>query len=528
MNEEFNVFWNNLYQIGITNKNDIIKELIRIKKTSLLMEKNEVALTSKIYEVMKNDVEKEVGYFPGDRDTFLKLFDIARNFNILEFSIETFRNDRMGMIMSPDYLTEYIVNMLSPKSPKSILIAEAEKYLEALKDIPEKFSNINITLQTENVIMYEMLKIAFYSYSNIEIIHQSVYKKLLLNKDFDIIISLPAFSGKLDREEYSEGFITKDTEGIAIENLLKHMNFDGNLFVIVPARFTFTGGGMSKLRRFLMEKYNIDFIFTLPEGTFRPYSSIKTYFLGISNKKKDYIEIGDLKLNKDFLIVDNLKRIGLEKLKEFDDWRIELILSEKSQDIKRFKESNLEKVKLKDIAEIFRGKAIMKSNVMPGKINVLNISNIEDGEINYDSLDTIDDEERKIRKYELIEGDVVLTCRGTVTKVALFRGYDKIIIASSNIIVIRLKKDILAAYLKIFLESPVGNTLIKSFQRGTTVMNINPSDIGELEVPCITMEKQKELAEKYDRELVLYRETIKKATEKWANIKNNIYEDMLN
>ncbi len=210
-----------------------------------------------------------------------------------------------------------------------------------------------------------------------------------------------------------------------------------------------------------------------------------------------------------------------------EDWRIELLLLEEDEHIKKFKKSSLKKVKLGSIAEVFRDKSILKKDVGIGKIYILNISNINNGKINYDSLDTLDDDDRKIRIYELNDGDVILTCRGTAMKVALFKKQDKRIIASANLIVIRPKEGILGGYLKIFLESPVGISLINSFQRGTMVFNINHSDLSEMEIPLLPLNLQNEMVKKYDEEFNNYEKTVLEAETRWKNVKNNLFEKLI-
>jgi restriction endonuclease S subunit len=184
-------------------------------------------------------------------------------------------------------------------------------------------------------------------------------------------------------------------------------------------------------------------------------------------------------------------------------------------------------VKLKEIADLFRGKSIMKSHIQPGEISVLNISNIEEGEIFWDHMDTIDEELRKVRRYELEVGDLVMTCRGTVNKVAVVRDLPKKVIASANIIVMRFQKKVISEYVKIFLESPVGLELIKTFQRGTTVMNINPKDLGEMEIPLPEIEVQERIVAEYRKEQQLYLEAVRKANERWENVRKRIYEQLL-
>jgi hypothetical protein len=51
--------------------------------------------------------------------------------------------------------------------------------------------------------------------------------------------------------------------------------------------------------------------------------------------------------------------------------------------MQKFKSSHLEKMKLKEVAEEFRGKSILKKDTTLGSISVLNISNIENGDINF-------------------------------------------------------------------------------------------------------------------------------------------------
>jgi hypothetical protein len=82
-------------------------------------------------------------------------------------------------------------------------------------------------------------------------------------------------------------------------------------------------------------------------------------------------------------------------------------------------------------------------------------------------------------------------------------------------------------YLQIFLESPVGQAMIKSFQRGTTVMNINYADIMEMEIPLYSMEKQQEIVAKYQEERGIYQAAIQKATQRWFRRRSDIYDQLL-
>jgi restriction endonuclease S subunit len=119
-----------------------------------------------------------------------------------------------------------------------------------------------------------------------------------------------------------------------------------------------------------------------------------------------------------------------------------------------------------------------------------------------------------------------MACRGTVNKLAIFPDTEDTVIASANIIVIRFKASILSEYAKMFLESPIGTTLIQSFQRGTTVMNLNPSDVAELELPLLPQEEQLERIQRYNEERERYKTAIREATARWEQVKHQLYGEL--
>lgn len=544
MNKNIDLALNMLYQRQIFTREQLLNEILRVKlvqkeminkefsfpyTTDISTSNKKQTLNSstkeKLFQLMKKTTEDDLGFFPADRDDFIDIYEVLKEIDLIDFTLEIFKNDKIGTIISPIHLTTYMKNLVKDINPKKMLITEAEKHLSGLSEFIQEFNESHITLTTELKPMYLLLKLVFSSYENIRIIFESIYSDCLLNEKFDYIYTLPSFGSKIDN--IGRSFITKDSDGIAVENMLGHLDDNGILDIIVPAKITFAGQEYEKLRAFITNNYNVKSIFILPEGTFRPSTAIKTYLFKITKSPQDKIEIGTLNLNKDTFSAEDEKEIETKEFLSHEDWRIELLLSDDDENIKKFKASDLKKVKLKDVAEVFRGKSILKKDTTVGSISVLNISNIENGEINYEDMDTIQEEERKIKRYELINNDVVLSCRGTAIKSAVFTQQDKIIIASANVIVIRPKDKILGEYIKIFFESPIGMAIIKSFQRGTTIMNINYSDIMEMEMPLLSMDEQKKMIENYNEELRIYKDAISKAENRWNDIKNSIYEKLI-
>lgn len=526
MSKNIELALNMLYQRQLSTREQLLNEMLRVKMTLKKLEDNTNVLKDKekLFQFMKKTTEDELGFFPADRDDFFDIFETLKGVDLIDFTLEIYKNDRMGTVISPKYLNAYINEKIQKLQPQKILITEAEKHLSGLREIIMKSSTSKLTLTTQLKSMSLLLNLAFSEKSNVTTRFESIYTDCLLDEKFDYIYSLPSFGYKPD--ELGRMFITRESDGVATQNMLEHLNEHGTLDIIVPAKITFAGMGYEKLRSYITENFSVKSIYILPEGTFRPATSIKTYLFTITTQPQNSVEIGTLDLFKGVFDKVDKKTIPTREFLSHEDWRIELLLAEDDENIQRFKSSDLEKVKLKEVAEVFRGKSILKKDTALGNISVLNISNIENGEIKYVDMDTIEEDERKIKRYELLSGDVVLSCRGTAIKSAVFESQNNTIIASANLIVIRPKDRVIGEYIKIFFESPIGLAIIKSFQRGTTIMNINHSDIMEMEIPIIPIIEQNDIIDQYHNELSIYKKTISEAETRWTNIKDNLYNKL--
>ena len=107
-------------------------------------------------------------------------------------------------------------------------------------------------------------------------------------------------------------------------------------------------------------------------------------------------------------------------------------------------------------------------------------------------------------------------------KTAVFQKQPFTCITSANINVIRPTGTLRGAYLKLFLDSPVGGKLLKSLQRGSTVVNLNYKDLAELEIPVPPIQVQDALIVEYNAGLTLYKQTLAAAEEAWQGVQNEI------
>lgn len=256
-------------------------------------------------------------------------------------------------------------------------------------------------------------------------------------------------------------FMCREFDMVAFENLSLHLNSGGRLVITLPGRITFASGKVNDLRQFIQTSYTIKEIAELPEGSLE-YTGIKVYLLDIENTRP-----GD------------------------DD----IIVRRYSAGDRKTRRSTVTSLKVTD--DTFIG----------------------DYDIDYEGLDHLQEEERKVANYLLQEGDVLLPARGTAIRTAVFHEQAYPCIASSNVIVIRPdQRNLNGYYLKVFLDSPIGNKMISGAQQGMTVMNISYKDLNVLEVPLPNMKKQQAVVKEYQDELKKYRDTVAAAEQRWGEV----------
>ncbi len=160
----------------------------------------------------------------------------------------------------------------------------------------------------------------------------------------------------------------------------------------------------------------------------------------------------------------------------------------------------INRVPLSQLSEkIFQGLPYSRKAKTKGyykTIPIINIKDIDNGQISIKGLDTmIVDSHRDIDRYTVRSGDVVITCRGTLLKSAVVPEAPSGYLITSNLISIRLNGDYESVLLSAFFQSPVGQKILLSNVRSSTMqIALTVSDIEKIEVPLIPVEIQKRLA----------------------------------
>lgn len=440
-------------------------------------------------------------------------------------------------VLSTSFLlkTFFDLAMRNIKNPgNTILISEGEKFAPYLTSIVENNENCRYTITTTRKFEYVLLTEIFKNYRNVHIEQAQIYDADFSNEKFDTILSVPNF-GTSQSYNRSNQFMCKEYELIATENLLLHLSPVGKLIILLPSRVTFAAGRVRDFRRFIQQSYSLDEIAELPVGILSN-TGLKTFLFTISAKGNEDTSIKRYVFENDNPVNRRLGSLSLklqdetfimpEELDALGDWNVDKIFASQDDDWTQYQNSSVRKIPLKDVAEIFRGKAITEKN-STGSIGVINISNILEYDIDYNSLDHLDEQERRVANYILKTDDLLLPARGTAIRTAVFKEQTYPCIASSNLIVIRPKSGALSGtYLKLFLDSAIGKKLIKSTQQGTAVMNISYRDFENIEIPYLPYEKQIEIAKKYQEGLAKYQETISSAEEKWQDTLRELEQNL--
>ena len=524
--------YDNLYSILRNNKIDDLHSVFDVFYSVLKTKKcmsDANADKIKIHETMLFNTIKSDKQYINDAEIFFELYSTINTLDDKEIlDCVSILRKKHELILPFSLEEKFFSNIYDTAS--SILITECEKYGSFLLTIAKNFPDKELSFTTTNEDIKNFLMLIFEEYNNINIYLTDIYSRNFTSQKFDLIYSFPIFGGRA--VEQSEDFISHDLDMMALENLLSHLNDNGQLTILLPAKITFGGGKIAKLREYIINNYKVLEISELPIGIFYPYSGVRSYMLRFSTGTTENVEfnkydgvLAGKKRNEfsDLCLIEQ-KSLSNSDFFSLSSWSTDMVFY-KDAELELFKSSSTKKVKLKEVALVFRGKSIT-SNSNSGDIGVVNISNITETEVDCGTIVRIEEDKLKVKRYELEDGDLLLTTRGTAIKTGVFKKQDILCIASANLCVIRPSKDISTEYLKIFFNSTIGAKMLKSLQRGASVMNINYKDVEELEVPIPSIERQNEIIHEYKKEFELYQTRLKEVQENWADFWNDFQKEL--
>lgn len=102
-----------------------------------------------------------------------------------------------------------------------------------------------------------------------------------------VILANPPYGGKM-AQELQTNFRVKSgaTECLFLQHIMANLAKGGRAGVVVPEGVLFRGGPDQKVRKELLEQFNVHTILSLPAGCFLPYTGVKTNVI-FFDKKED-------------------------------------------------------------------------------------------------------------------------------------------------------------------------------------------------------------------------------------------------
>lgn len=323
---------------------------------------------------------------------------------------------------------------------------------------------------------------------------------------------------------------------------INSMKKGGKAIVIVPQGALFNTPDINS-RRQVINKGLLKTIIKLPSGTY-PKSSVVYSILIFSygNKSIKMVDASECIITKnswnksiDINAVANL-------IKSNDENKVKIVTPDQIKgtdynlEVSRYLGSvnNLRLINPTPIKEIgtvlggfqYTSRTVKELEPGEGNVDIVKITNIDEGEIDYTSLPSANIEEERIEKYLLRDNDIVISAKGTNIKIALVENVgERKIIPHNNLMVIRItSKSVLPGYVCNFLKSETGQTILKSHQTGSIIINITKRSLLDMNISILDMDTQETIVNRYN----ILKNKIIKLKERLNNLEgklHSIYED---
>ena len=312
---------------------------------------------------------------------------------------------------------------------------------------------------------------------------------------------------------YKENRFNTKNEWIDILKIISKPKFEKALF-IVHSGILFSERD-KRIRKYLIDNGYIESVIELAPRLFME-TGISTNMLLISknNKKVKMVDASDIyhigrngnRITEDDIekILDaynNESKISREvSLEEFEDNNYSFIprrYTNEEIDLKNY-------VYLKDVTEIKRGYANLKKSDLYKRISRENTNNkiIAAGDIddkfNIADLTSLTEIEDKEETYCVKDGDIIFSRGGNYNSLLIRNsGNYKILVNGTLYILTCDEEKIDPYYLQMYLASDHCLSQIESLNTGKSIQFMSINQLGELKIPKVSKEKEKELSQKY-------------------------------
>lgn len=319
--------------------------------------------------------------------------------------------------------------------------------------------------------------------------------------------------------EYGELFsLRTSSEWMFVVKAINGIKKGSRFIALLPDGALFQSAG-KQIRKYLIDNKMLEGVIALPSGML-PFTNIPTNLLIIGSSStfklldanslstKPMKRMNDVTIDVDE-VVKAYKTANTFSEKDAIDHDYNLTVNYYLE--KDYKSDIISPTVIHEVAEIVTGTQYTISHfkdiisVKPTKYQLLTSSNIENGTIDYGTMDYVNCDP-KLLKFELRENDIVVTTKSTKVKIAVAKNLPaRHIIVTGGMIIVRPNMDrINSTYLKMFLDSEMGQAQMSKIQKGVTITTMSPKDFNEMVIACPPLNEQNDLAAKYEQQLSIY------------------------
>ncbi len=384
---------------------------------------------------------------------------------------------------------------------------------------------------------------------------------------FDKIVQVVPFgfrlSSSLDNDGYGRfpfGPLSKMAGTLAyISNAISSLKpTSGKAVVLVSAGNLYRGGSEARIRKNILAYDLIETVISLPANMF--YSTgIETAIIVLNNNKPSqsekqlqFIKVND-EMTRGTRINKQLKAEALEQILELYHSKkevpglaanipvseikngdlsvesyikqVEFTVNGEEIHVNYKKLQSLDTLILDRVAEIGRGYNFSsKDESDTGEYQVIRITDLTETGIDYTKLISVNPRQVDLSSYLVQKGDILLSVRGSTNKVELIEdGHDKLLV-HANLVSLRVGAGYDEHFLKLYLESSLGQILLTTLARGTTVKQISIQDLRLLPVPNLSLARQQEIVASYQRKKLQVEQKLAAIRREERDIQHDFYD----
>lgn len=345
-----------------------------------------------------------------------------------------------------------------------------------------------------------------------------------------------------------------------ISNGISSLGEKGRAAFLTNTGALFRTGTEKKIRQRVLDFDLVEAVISLAPGLLS-FSTIPTVLLIINKNKPKMRKNKVLMINAEKIVTDDRQKKLSENniqfiydlytnnqevdqvskfvnLKDIEDGNLipskyvinnEITLGDFGRVCLNFEKINkLNTVELGEISEIKRGfNLTSKDESEDGMYRVIKISDVQEGKINFEHLARCNVKKNtKIENFLVKKGDILISTRGMTTKIAVVSENIENLILSQNFNYIRLNNEFDPTWIKMFLESPVGQFQLEVNATGSVVKLLQTADIKKLKIPIKSLEKQKKIISFYKKETIKIQNEIEKLQIQLKNEKLKMFNSM--